>query len=621
MNNNITGTKRPTETPTDEEGPPSQRRRPSVSSNVEKLTATTAQGTRSRKSGRGARNNASSQAEATPDAPMDTNQDVDPNLTVRVLDQEPTVELVYAKLKAALKQANDLSHWIRNSMAGNYVDWDEDIRKTVGNITETIMNVSYNQLLEAFTRVTEYQASVQESLQAINRKLESIELNNIATDERISKLEQKQYTTPIKHTPQPPTSSQSPPTSVNVTTSAKDVIATGPVIRPTSKAPKTDLTPKPAPSENVLNAHHPSRLVIRIKTKLEPSQRRQDHEIVQDINKALQTNDESKHLRVISIKWTAAGNCIVITRADQTAEELAKFKYLFDKYITDEPTTAMVDKQWYKIQIDGVRTAWNTVIFSPEDLDRELRLNNPVYANSSTIELPRWTRPTSELKSQTHSSILITLDKKEEAEHLLHNIRTLALFGRLCKLRRWADRPPIIQCRKCWNYEHRTEACTAKEALCRLCSEPHSEVQHQENCKQCETYRTAETGSMDVDNDSQPCEHSLRCRYCRYEKDVPSNHPSDCRRCPERIKRYGTVRDQSNGEWNTVKPKKKKTSSNTTTPTKTPSQPTNRFSTLSQDNTLPSVENVCNMAKEKGLQASDSQIRRILEATASQSSS
>jgi hypothetical protein len=145
-------------------------------------------------------------------------------------------------------------------------------------------------------------------------------------------------------------------------------------------------------------------------------------------------------------------------------------------------------------------------------------------------------RAPEELAAQGHSSIVFAVEDEEQANYLLREVKSLAAFGRSVFLRRFADRPPVIQCKKCQDYDHYSTACEATKQACRLCGEDHTETEHRANCATCLTEK--ENGAMETDNTL--CMHNLRCKHCKGKGS--DDHPSDSRRCPVRLAKYGSAR-------------------------------------------------------------------------------
>ncbi|KAI0941845.1 hypothetical protein AcV7_002418 [Taiwanofungus camphoratus] len=183
---------------------------------------------------------------------------------------------------------------------------------------------------------------------------------------------------------------------------------------------------------NPLAAHHPSRLIVEIQDGLPEGKRSKEAITVQDINERLQKHEDSKHLQVVNIKYNPQNNCIVFVRTDQRATELIPFADRFTDLIAgDQATQVRADRPWYKVQVNGVST-WNQNthdIPTPEEIHQELVDNNPDYARMEILQLPRWMRHPSDLKTLFYSSVVIALANQDDAEHLVKRLKNLAIAG------------------------------------------------------------------------------------------------------------------------------------------------------------------------------------------------
>ncbi|KZT66228.1 hypothetical protein DAEQUDRAFT_813756 [Daedalea quercina L-15889] len=256
----------------------------------------------------------------------------------------------------------------------------------------------------------------------------------------------------------------------------------------TSNATSKPITPKlrkealPRPAvTNPLSAYHSSRLIVEIEDGPGPGERSTEVEIVKQINEALQSSDESRHLRVVNVKFNAQNNCIVFTRADQSAGDLAPFAENFIESITGgRRTRVRPDQKWYKVQLNGVRVHNNRTgeIMTPQEIEDELRALNPDYAKMAVHDLPRWMRHRADLGQNTHSSVVLTLTTETDANFLVNRVRNLAIGGNFVEARHYADKPPVMQCSRCWAYGHTRTRCKNPEK-CRLCGkEDHNEAMH-----------------------------------------------------------------------------------------------------------------------------------------------
>lgn len=342
---------------------------------------------------------------------------------------------------------------------------------------------------------------------------------------------------------------------------------------PTQPNKKTSKAQMTTPTSNPRLAHHPTRVVAQFPPNGIPEPNRWDpSDIVNRINSNLASLKESKHLKIVAASYNKQGNLILSTRADQTAAELLKHEDIIKPVLArlsgKQEIVLSEDKKWYKIQIDGVNTGSLTVgngraIHTTERIHNELLSCNPHYSSliKHIVAKPRWLRTNEELQTTLRSSLVFALDDEEKAKILLQ-IKSLATFGRHCSLRAFQERPPVSQCRNCWSLDHITSRCK-KEQRCRLCNGTHAEVNHQSpdpaNCQRCIVAQ--ENGDhMDTSSDAS-CPHELSCANCCGDANRDHYHPADSRRCPARLERYGTARDnekhaiKSDNPWSKTKTK------------------------------------------------------------------
>ena len=359
------------------------------------------------------------------------------------------------------------------------------------------------------------------------------------------------------------------------------------------QAPKTPINPN--------SSHHPSRLVAQFVPRGVPEDQRPDPSmIVTQVNASLASNEASKHLKVVAASFNTQGNLILSTRADQAASELLRFRDTIAPLLAHINNSSEVqlreDKKWYKIQVDAVSTSTisitnERILLSPEAVHEELLACNPQYTqllNSDSLAAkPRWLRSTEELATTPRSSVVFATTDEAAARSILKQ-KSLAAFGRHCTIRAFQDRPPITQCRKCWRLDHTSHQCK-EVARCRLCSAMHSEADHHftdpSECQICSTL--AEMGGH-MDMAEGHCPHDIRCINCLGKDNREQNHTADARRCPTRLEKYGTAREnerralKSDNPWIRAKTRKPKQKTVTVSPPSTQADKSsaNRFNTL-----------------------------------------
>ncbi|KAI5891061.1 uncharacterized protein SCHCODRAFT_02628021 [Schizophyllum commune H4-8] len=318
----------------------------------------------------------------------------------------------------------------------------------------------------------------------------------------------------IKNKPLPPTPSQ--PTA-NASTSPSTQ----------SKAHKAAAAPK-APSNNTMEANHPSRLALEIRPGGLPKEKRMDELTLRDsINGILRDVVDPEKVQVAGTKWNPQGNCIVVTRQDQRASDLIqhvpKFAALVGQGMEVIPR---LTAKWLRLMIHDVRTGLfdaNPSLHTSGELKAELEFSNPIFKTlGSLAEDPRWLRRQQDIGT-LRSTIVFAVTSKEEYETLLE-MKALWVYGRACRVERFADKPPVVQCTNCWGFGHTTRTCKTS-TKCRLCSADHPTTSHAAACPTCQG-----------DEMAGECTHNVKCRACGQD------HPSDDRRCPKRLELYGNAR-------------------------------------------------------------------------------
>lgn len=353
------------------------------------------------------------------------------------------------------------------------------------------------------------------------KKSERTDLNAVLTGlksvtERLQKMEDRFNASSNRESDAPAANAPKP-----TTTQAKNVFASGPVFKPTPKLKHS----------RAAAAYHYTRLIIQLPKDLREEDRMEEQDIPKAINARLASTENSRHLQIVAAKYNLSGNCIINTRRDQNAEELNRFAHLFQDVLTaGGPVKTLVDKPWHKVQIDGVLARKHTGCkpFSSEDLLAELYMNNPETLKMSLTNPPYWMCAAFALETQTYSSVVISLDNEEDACTLLAQ-GDLAMFGRLCNIRKHADRPPVRQCNNCWQLGHSGRCPNATR--CCICGEEHATDNHPRGRKQM----------MDGDNEPMLVDGDIaadyKCILCE------GKHRSNSRTCPVRERAIGASRE------------------------------------------------------------------------------
>ena len=457
-------------------------------------------------------------------------------------------------LLTILLNAEDIVNKIKEKGHLEAINKEEDITHALRRLSESLpiipANVHIEPILNEIGKLSQKVNSLTESLDA----------------QRKMNLETRTLQDSI-HSPTPPPPTWNPSASPNPNNhrpaSFSSAVQNG----------KTPPQQHPTTTSNPRLAHHQSRLVVQFPPNGIPANNRRDpSNIVTMINAALSNTQEASHIKVVAANYNKQGNIILSTRTDQTAAELSRHEATIKPVLAaiggTQNVTIREDKRWFKIQIDGVSTGALTIgegriLYPGERIHNELITCNPLYSQLTKhiVAKPRWLRINEELMAIPRSSLVIAFDYEQAAKAIL-NLKSMAAFGRHCSMRLFQDRPPVTQCQKCWSFDHATERCN-NETVCRMCGGSHPESDHQTtepgSCDKCKLAQ--ELGDMDTSADGQ-CSHQFKCTNCVIDYEKDHEHPADSRRCPTRIEKYGSARDNNrrttkNGNpWTKVKPKK-----------------------------------------------------------------
>ncbi|KAI5899138.1 uncharacterized protein SCHCODRAFT_01048102, partial [Schizophyllum commune H4-8] len=202
-----------------------------------------------------------------------------------------------------------------------------------------------------------------------------------------------------------------------------------------SKTRKAATTPK-APSNNTLEADHPSRLALEIRPGGLPKEKRMDELALRDrINSVLRDIVDPAKVQVAGTKWNPQGNCIVVTRQDQLASDLIEHVPKFAELVGQGmEVIPRLTAKWRRLMIHDVRTGlfdeFMPGLHTPDQIKSEL-LSNPVFSTlKSLAEEPRWLRRPQDIVTP-RSTIIFAVTSEEEYKKLL-KAKILWVYGRDC---------------------------------------------------------------------------------------------------------------------------------------------------------------------------------------------
>ncbi|KZT71176.1 hypothetical protein DAEQUDRAFT_707516, partial [Daedalea quercina L-15889] len=266
------------------------------------------------------------------------------------------------------------------------------------------------------------------------------------------------------------TGAQSTPPPTNPR--AKNTTATGPLYRPTPPAPR-----------NPIHRHHETRLVIQVRGQTNVTTRKFATDRWMAACRSLQHAFPNHKSPINGYQWNASGNVIVFAGDGITADDLQKHAATFVPHLVGANTTwnTVVDRKWWKVQINGIPTDYPTVTGSWEKL-RPIDIENTIYATNGWMQgrtmctQPKWMCSLEDLATKRFASAVVAMVKEEDAREMLER-GGLFIHGRFCRTAAYVDIPPLRPCERCWKLDHPTRGCSAKP-VCYYCGGEHLSGAH-----------------------------------------------------------------------------------------------------------------------------------------------
>jgi len=140
---------------------------------------------------------------------------------------------------------------------------------------------------------------------------------------------------------------------------------------------------------------------------------------------------------------------------------------------------------WTRLLAHGVPTKDNAdIVFGPEELLREVR-TMPGLKKAHLAMEPRWLKPVGEINSAYSTITFAVSDPDGTITNMLSHDRA-ALFGKEVTIRRWIDKPALVQCSRCHALGHikTSRACPLGRNLvkCFICGGTHNSEDHNSTC-------------------------------------------------------------------------------------------------------------------------------------------
>jgi hypothetical protein len=336
-------------------------------------------------------------------------------------------------------------------------------------------------------------------------------INRDMTDIKLQVANLRKGPAPIPHIASRPTNYPTASSNANNKQSFAAVAASVPMGNAApDKQPKAKKKTNPLPKNE--------RLIIRFQGDPIPvEQRKKPLVITTEINARFSITPTAKDLVVIGATWNQAGNCILTFSPGTSARSIDAHAGICRDIVDPlKPAIVSRDVKWSRVVVHRVLTGKEDVgsLFTPEKLMQELACN-PSIRKLHIRRMLDWIRKPETIES-IHSSISFAFEDPTGANLSTILKQRIFMFGDMCPVKEWKDKPSISQCHKCWNYGHSTAGCIRKVARCRLCGESHKEDDHRSKCSHCVKAAAPQ---------------EVECNY-RYCLNCKGSHAADDSGCP-----------------------------------------------------------------------------------------
>lgn len=236
---------------------------------------------------------------------------------------------------------------------------------------------------------------------------------------------------------------QSNPMSSPMNPGVKNTTATGPLYRPAPPAPK-----------NPIHRHHETRLVVQVHGQTAATTRQFATDRWMAACRSLHHAFPNHKSPINGYQWNASGNVIVFAGDGITADDLQKHASTFVPHLIGANTTwnTVVDRKWWKVQINGIPTDYPTMSGSWEKL-RPVDIANTIYATNGWMQgrtmctPPKWMCSPEDLATKRFASAVVAMEKEEDAKEMLER-GGLFIYGRFCRTTAYVDIPPLRPCER-----------------------------------------------------------------------------------------------------------------------------------------------------------------------------
>jgi hypothetical protein len=254
------------------------------------------------------------------------------------------------------------------------------------------------------------------------------------------------------------------------------------------------------------------------------------------VNERLASMPTAKGLKVIGAQWNQVGNCILTFTPNSAAANIEDHMHIICNTVCQgKRVVSNWDVWWSRVAVHRVLTGLNEQgrLLSPDKILQNLSTNECIR-KLRIMRKPDWVCKPEEITGM-HSSISFSF--QDPSGSIVKQLvkQPIFMFGDLCSVKEWKDKPSISQCQCCWVFGHATSGCRHKRVLYRLCGDLHHENEHRANCHHC----IVESNTVE-----NPCSH----RYCANCKGA---HAADDPSCAQRSL-HKVPTGQANDGWTTV---------------------------------------------------------------------
>jgi len=251
--------------------------------------------------------------------------------------------------------------------------------------------------------------------------------------------------------------------------------------------------------------------------------------IVSEVNRVCA---EKFHIKANATEWSPAMNLMLWFTGDSTNNNIEKAgNTILGLLAKNAPRSIFIKStKWSRIVIRDCPTKkWvhnadgghliggalsgEFVPVTQTDLEAVLCASHPILQEATFMEGPNWTALNANMDpSRDRANVSFTLPDPDESRFCSLSRSPLFLFNVPCYAVRWTEKIHLIQCERCWKFGDKIHpACPIR---CRQCGGPHSETDHDKECKLC---KASDIDQVEREAGNTVCPHKIKCANCMEE--------------------------------------------------------------------------------------------------------